>query len=266
MTRIMRLIAAAALAVIGAGHALAADMAVKPLYKAPPPPLPAFTWSGFFIGGHAGYAWGNTAWFQNEVGSGGGIPGFQDASFTEKDWLGGGQAGFNYQLMGSPIVWGIWGDDTAGTIRGAATRCFLDVPGTVQGCSSEIKNFGTLVGRVGYTFNQVMFYALGGWAWAAGVDQANTCLGANCANGVGISNTNYQTVFGYTVGGGVEYAFTPNWSIFAQYNYVDFGRWGENLTNPVTQLAFTENIHQTISVVKFGVNFRFGQPTVTLPP
>src|SRR5580704_9818903 len=108
MIGLKRLIAAAALAVIAAGPAIAADVAARPYLKAPPPPLPAFTWSGLFIGGHAAYAWGNTTWNENELGAGGGPPGFQDASYSEKDWLGGGQAGFNYQLMNSPIVWGIW--------------------------------------------------------------------------------------------------------------------------------------------------------------
>jgi outer membrane immunogenic protein len=264
MMTFKRLIAAAAFAVIAAGPAAAADIAARPLYKAPPP-LPAFTWSGLFIGGHGAYAWGNTKWSENELGTGGGPPGFQDASFTERDWLIGGQAGFNYQLTASPIVWGIWADDSAGKLKSSASSCFPEIAGTVQSCSSTVHNIGTLVGRVGFAFDRTMIYALGGWAWGAGVDQANSCAGAACAVGAGIAGTNFQSIFGYTVGGGIEYAFAGNWSVFAQYNYIDFGTWGENFANPATSLTFTENIRQNISVVKFGINFRFGQPTVTLP-
>jgi opacity protein-like surface antigen len=66
---------------------------------------------------------------------------------------------------------------------------------------------------------------------------------------------------GWTVGGGVEWAFWDNWSAKAEYDFYDFGT--RNLTFPGTIFGVPEvvpgvNIEKTISTVKFGVNYRFG--------
>ena len=86
----------AALALMGAS-ASAADMLVK---KAPPrTPLPVWSWTGFYLGGHLGGAWAKSDWLEDTALSGGGgpFPGFVDASINAAGFLGGAQAGYDYQ-------------------------------------------------------------------------------------------------------------------------------------------------------------------------
>lgn len=94
-----RLFIAAALAVLAATPALAADMLAK---KEPPKPrAPAWTWTGFYVGANFGGGWAKSDWFEDVSGSGGGgPPGFQDASIHASGVLGGGQIGFDWQNDG----------------------------------------------------------------------------------------------------------------------------------------------------------------------
>ena len=69
---------------------------------------------------------------------------------------------------------------------------------------------------------------------------------------------------GWTVGVGLEYALTPNWSVKGEYNYMDFGTERNRFTTvvfPVNSYHDTD-IRQHVSVVKFGVNYRFGGAAV----
>ena len=71
--------------------AMAADIA-RPVYKAPPAgALPVtYDWTGFYIGGHVGYGWAKKDWTDSF--------GLFDVSSNPNGFLGGGQAGFNYQI------------------------------------------------------------------------------------------------------------------------------------------------------------------------
>jgi outer membrane immunogenic protein len=204
------LLTGAALAVLAlATPAFAADMAARgPVYKAAPAVAPLFNWTGFYIGGHGGYGWG-------------------DASGLDTNgWFGGGQIGVNYQFAPN-WVWGVEADISGGKIDGgnAATAAFkTDV-------------FGTARLRLGYTVDRVMFYGTGGLAWA---DSKATL--------VGVSDT--QSNFGWAAGGGIEYAFAPNWSAKIEYIHADYG--SDNYA-----LAPTTSINLKTDTVKFGVNYLF---------
>jgi opacity protein-like surface antigen len=70
---------------------------------------------------------------------------------------------------------------------------------------------------------------------------------------------------GWTVGGGVEYAFLPNWSAFAEYNYIDLGNRNVSLTYSCTgtcsfQNPYTYTVSHNISEFLVGINYRFGLP------
>jgi outer membrane immunogenic protein len=155
------LLTGAALAVLAAATpAFAADMARRPIYKAPPA-APLFNWTGFYVGGHVGYGWG-------------------DAGGLDTDgWFGGGQIGVNYQFAPN-WVWGVEADLSGSGIDGgnAATSRF------------KTDMFGTVRARLGYTVDRVMFYGTGGLAWAdskatlVGVSDSQTNVG--WAAGAGI--------------------------------------------------------------------------------
>jgi outer membrane immunogenic protein len=121
-----------------APSANAADMPVRgPMYKYAPPPAPVFNWSGFYIGAHAGYGFGDFL--------GNDIDGF----------AGGLQVGYNWQFSPN-LVFGIEGDFTASDINGLAFA---------PGFPYHIDYLGTVRGRLGYTWDRTMFYGTGGVAF-----------------------------------------------------------------------------------------------------
>ncbi|WP_438275630.1 outer membrane protein [Nitrobacter sp.] len=220
----MKKILLASVAIIGLSAivpAQAADLAARPYTKAPAyTPAPIYNWTGFYIGGHVGGAFGG----DNNVLA----PGF----FNNNDgvFMGGVQVGYDTQF--SPNwVFGL-----------EANYSFLDT-----GSSFANRGLGSVTGRLGYTWGPALLYVKGGYGWA---DSRFT----NGFSGNGGRD-------GYTVGGGLEYLFTQNWSGKIEYQYYDFGT-----VNVLTVPAFSfRNDEHTIKV---GLNYRFnwGAPTAPLAP
>jgi outer membrane immunogenic protein len=198
------LLTGAALAVLAvATPALAADMAVRgPVYKAPPA-APLFNWTGFYVGGHVGYGWG-------------------DAGGLDTDgWFGGGQIGVNYQFAPN-WVWGVEADISGAGIDGgnsATSRFKTDM-------------FGTVRARLGYTVDRVMFYGTGGLAWAdskatlVGVSDSQTNIG--WALGAGIEyafapNWSAKLEYIHADYGSDDYNIAPTTSIDLKTDTVKFG-------------------------------------------
>lgn len=209
-----------ALVALGAaGPAMAADLAARPYSKAPAvAPAPIYNWTGFYIGGHVGGAFrGNDA---NILGGGGDSGG---------RFLGGGQAGYDFQLAPSWVL-GV-----------EANYSFVATNSVIAD-----RGLGSVTGRLGYTWGPTLLYVKGGYAWA---DSRFT----NGFTGNGGRN-------GYTVGGGLEYLFTQNWSGKIEYQYYDFGTM--NYVTPALLVGGFRNDEHTI---KAGLNYRFnfgGSPVV----
>jgi outer membrane immunogenic protein len=234
--------------------ASAADMLVK---KAPPrAPLPVWSWTGFYIGGHIGGAWAKSDWFEDAAlsGAGGPFPGFQDASISSSSFIGGGQIGYDYQTGWA--VFGIQADaDLAslnGTVRGTGQNCFPQV-GVFQSCAANIKSMGTVTGRVGAAVDRALLYVLGGLAW----EHERLENGALFAAPVLFRSV--TTRDGWTLGAGLEYALAGNWSAFVQYNYMFFGTRDLQFTTALSDglPPETENVRDHINVIKAGINYRF---------
>ena len=120
-------------------------------------------------------------------------------------------------------------------------------------CETNMNWLGTVAGRIGYAFNNVLLYAKGGFAFA-NEDYLQSVTGT----GVVIALSEDETRTGWMVGAGVEYGFTPNWSFKVEYNYMDFGADVSNLVIPGTGVIFTAaDIDQQLHVVKAGINYRF---------
>lgn len=205
-----------ALAVLGfATAASAADMPARNYTKAPPM-VAAYNWTGFYVGLNAGYGWVDT----------GGNPG---------GFVGGGQIGYNWQAIGSPLVLGLEAD-----IQGAD----IDQTETIGGISatSRAKAFGTVRGRIGYAFDRAMIYATGGWAYT------RTSLDLSGPGG-SISSSDWSS--GWTLGGGLEYAFMGPWSAKLEYLHVDSG----DVTLSLAGVPVTGSYD--INVVRAGLNYRF---------
>jgi outer membrane immunogenic protein len=209
----------AALGLIAAGAASAADLPSRKGPVAAPIYAPMFTWTGFYVGANAGYAWGN-------VNAGTfALP--RTVTIGDLDgFTGGVQAGYNYQ-MGQFVV-GLETD-----IQGAD---FSSTNGFGDRVRTEY--FGTVRGRVGVAFDRFMPYVTGGWAYG----NVKTTI-------AGIGSTDKTHTGGYAVGAGLEYAFTNNLSAKLEYMYVDLGE--KSVFNTGVKVG------TDFSIVRAGVNYRF---------
>jgi outer membrane immunogenic protein len=226
-----------------AGPANAADLAVKaaPVYKAPPPVVTYYSWTGCYVGGHVGGLWARKDWTLAPpdpiVGLG---------SHDANSWLGGVQAGCDYQFAGGWVI-GIQGDYAWTEANGSHD----DVDdGTSD--QTRIRSLATVTGRIGYAWDRFLGYVKGGGAWERD-NYDRFILGTNVLDG-----SASETRSGWTVGVGGEYAFTNYLSGFVEYNYYDFGT--RTLTFLTPAGAFNDNIdiRETKSVVRAGLNLRWG--------
>jgi outer membrane immunogenic protein len=196
---------------LASAPAFAADLPVK----APPTaaPAPVFAWTGCYIGIVGGGAWGQS----QHIGAADDpdISGFPISdSFHLSGGLIGGTLGCNFQA--GKVVVGLEGDGSWVSKKGSGLEHdetpFIGTDGWID--STKERWLTTFRGRAGWTFSpQWLVYVTGGFAMA-GIEAT--------VNDVpdGLSFTDRETQFGWTVGGGVEWAFLPNWSLKVEYLYV----------------------------------------------
>ena len=253
-----------------AGSAFAAEPA-----PTPPPVVPVFTWSGVYLGGQVGYAWGqdNVSWSgtANNLGLAGG-------SFGEgqQGVIGGARVGYNIQ----PNPWFVAGIEAS--VDGTSLSKSVGVPladfaGDTFGSMTASSNAGiqgSVRGRLGIAFDRVLIFGTGGVA----VTSFNSTYFDTTGffTGVpGINETLSYTRAGFTFGGGIEYAITDNWSVQAEYRHSNFGHISDYpFANPnafvlpaggyvVAQHYLTEN------QVQVGFAYRFDMmvpPPPVVPP
>lgn len=261
------------------GGARAADMPMK----AAPAPAPAAFWAGSYIGGHLGYGWNDPSASFNPTTFANGIPApavvvnavGTSAPFTlstnPKGLLGGLQVGHNWQS--GAWVYGAELDFTWADMKGDANQGFA-VVATIGGDNGnftgnfhlqrKIDWFGTFRGRLGYGPGPWMVYGTAGLAWGHVKDliELNNVTVQVPANYSAAqlaylrgnpSSSSSTTKIGYTVGGGAEWAFAPNWSLKGEYLYIDLGS--------ASTLAFTgasmTGTRVDMHVARAGVNWRF---------
>ena len=197
-------------------------------------------------------------------------------------FIGGGTLGCNWQPIGSPFVLGLEGEFGYLSLRGQSFDPHTIVTGstpTTVGMSQTVADvlgsakvgdwYGMITGRLGYAFDRVLVYAKGGAAFvptrASVVDSCqNTAIG--CGNWL-ISTGGSNTANTWTVGGGIEWAFAPNWSLKGEYMYIaandnsSFQTCGPVTTPSGTTLAggpfCFNNSFPGIHTAKIGLNFKF---------
>lgn len=229
------LLTGVALAALACGPALAADMPVRrgvPV-KAPPGPamVSGYNWSGMYVGAHVGAGWGDKCFAE---------AGLSDGCHEGDGWLGGGQIGYNWQS--GNVVFGVEFSGSIADITGS----HASVLAADSFYSSDVSSVFMLTGRVGYAFDRLLAYVTGGGAWVR--DRLEYTLVGTGSDSV------RQTRSGWTIGAGLEYAFTPNWSVAAQYNYIDLGE--KNVAFPLA--GFTANTEQDLHLTTVRLNYRFG--------
>ena len=204
--------------------AVAADLSLAPLYKAPPAQVSqAYNWTGFYFGANGGGGWGHSNWSTNATGIG--LSGGQV----------GGTVGYNRQLGNA--VFGVEGDIDWSGLNGTNTT--IGCPG---GCSTSDSWLSTVRGRIGYSFDRVMPYVTGGLA-VGDIRAATPGLAGGTA-----------TNAGWTLGGGIEFALPGNWTAKAEYLRVDLGSF--NCTG--CSALPGDNVSMQQNVIRAGVNYHFG--------
>lgn len=162
---------------------------------------------------------------------------------------GGGTLGCNWQPVGSPFVLGLEGEGGYSELKGSGSselnQQFIS--------SSKIGDWSAAItGRLGYAFDRALFYVKGGAAFVP----VELTVQQTRMNRIGSAS---DTVTTWTVGGGVEWALSPQWSIKAEYLYIGLD---ENLvagwTLPSGDIRSFEGDVDGIHTVKVGLNYRFG--------
>jgi outer membrane immunogenic protein len=244
----------ASAAVVAGGTAFAADLPVKA-------PLPArvapFSWTSCHIGAHVGGGWARSTEFSDPIGANIAPVGSIIQVDNDAGLVGGAQVGCDYQFATNWVI-GVAGDFSWADIDGQTNDPFfagktIGVPLTLH---SRTNFLASATGRIGYAWDNVLLYGKGGVAWSHNKYQVTNFA---CAFLVSCSTGADETRMGWTAGAGVEWAFSPNWSVFAEYNHYGFGGARSlTFTDPaVTSVVFNVETPD-IDVVKVGINFRFG--------
>ncbi len=197
------------------------------------PPVSVFTWTGFYAGLQTGYAWGTADHTYSNGSSGSSDP---------EGWIGGGYGGYNWQS--GNLVLGFEADIEGGNISGT----FSDGAGTFG--SSDLNWQGSLRGRIGIAADRTLFYMTGGWAFGdADVSGSTPILVAPFI----ASGSTSADLSGWTLGGGMEYAVTNNFTVRAEYRYTDFGDVTANFDN------FSVNMPVDVqtSAIRVGAGWKF---------
>ena len=229
--------------------AVAADLPRRaaPMAPAPIAAVPVFTWTGFYAGVNAGYAFGD------ETDNRRRNPFFRVRDNGDGSGLGGAQIGYNMQFC--MFVAGIEADAQAidlDAVYGSDIR-LRGVARRVRGNDDDgVDAFGTVRGRLGLAFDRALVYATGGLAWRT--DEDNDRRFGRLGN-----FRNNDDNIGWTVGGGVEYAFTNNLSAKVEGLYVDFS---ENNDTRRARGLFGRGAPNLgggeFGLVRAGLNYRFG--------
>ena len=252
----------ALVALIVAGPAMAADQGIRA--PAPAYAAPVSDWTGFYVGGHAGYGWGHDPFTDSELPINGGVPGVQvfninPVTITGLDPKGGvygGHFGYNQQ-------WGNWVGglefDISGTgmnasTAGASTGTVTTTTTTISPvfpfnvitttATQQITNtlsrsdsfdliasararLGTLV------WGNTLFYGTGGLAWTRFVSTKNQTqnvfgqAGTTAVSVVTTTGTSVGSIFGWVAGVGSETKiYNSNWLFRVEYLHYDFGDQG----------------------------------------
>jgi outer membrane immunogenic protein len=231
-------VSAAAILLISASAANAADIPVPDVMPIEAPVVDVRDWSGFYIGAHVGYGWADFEFEDPSVsitGLGGlGVPGLSFAVPLEREFeadgvLGGAQAGVDVQF--GSVVAGVLGDiswtDISGEFRSTADLGLGFT--TAEGVSAELDWLGTGRGRLGWAFDRFLIYATGGVAFGEVQSAGDITLFGRVPGTLGpvplgtLTASGEETHVGWTAGAGVEGMLTEHLSAKLEYLYADLG-------------------------------------------
>jgi outer membrane immunogenic protein len=257
--------------------ATAADMPLKA-----PPPVPVWTWDGWYVGANVGYSWGqwgSTSLFNNNFPV---IPGPPivapfNTAFTNsadpdvKGWVGGLHAGRNWQFQN--LVVGLEGDfswsDEKQSRDGSAVATFLIGGNATTLVDAELNSwrllwFSTIRGRLGWANDGWLVYVSGGAAVGRAMYDHTSTVTATVTGAGGTATATVTNAFsesktkwGYAVGVGIEKAFSPSWIGRLEYLYVDLGSYTFLQGTNVNGTQFDTSVRLHDNIVRAGISYLF---------
>lgn len=259
---LLRGVAAMAL-VAAAGSASAADLPNRRGVAMAPPIVapPLFTWTGFYAGLNAGFNLRDnkaaTVGNPTFLTLGASVP--ASLAVGRNGFIGGAQIGYNQQY--GMFVAGVE-TDLQGIGNARRTSAFTGpaLGGITTSASTDTTYLGTLRARLGVTpVDRLLVYATGGLAYGNVRNSVAVSAPGAGALWAGGSDT---TRFGWTIGGGAEYAFDRNWSAKLEYLYYDLGKRTVtgvplNAAATGTGAAYVARFENTGQIVRAGVNYKF---------
>jgi outer membrane immunogenic protein len=216
------------------GASTTAQAADIPVVRKAPAAVIAHNWTGFYVGAHAGYGWGRSTW--TDVA---GLVVDDNTRHNLRGGLAGAQLGYNVQH--GMWVFGIEGDWSWTGISGSSLFDGVDPVET------DVRWLATVTGRIGIAHGAWLPYIRGGVAWAN--ERFTISIPA-----VPRTTETTDTRTGWTLGAGLEYAFTRNWSARIGYDYISLGTARANSGFAGFPLDIKHHLH----VAKLAVNYRFG--------
>ncbi len=280
-----RLLIASVLVIGTVYSAYAADLAHKAPPPPPPPPPPP-SWTGYYIGGNIGYAWGSDSKTSTGIATIGGAaidPG--TATLHPNGGFSGLQSGYNWQFAPTWLI-GFENDFQYGRIKGSdnclvhcgAQNSFPFITYQSFNVTDRLNWFGTVRGRLGYVAGPTLLYVTGGLAYGQIEREANLA-GNNAIPGFGGFSGSYDnttTKVGWTAGGGIEgklatwlpawFGSWTGWSAKAEYLYIDLGHVNDNVNETYASNSgigtFTGAV-RTVSgnmrenIFRVGLNYQF---------
>ncbi len=210
-----------------------------------------FDWTGAYVGVQAGYGWGDSNVDLDDAdGDGPTGPGGDDneiivdaleGNIETDGFLGGLHVGYNFQA--DMLVFGVEGDIEFSDMNGDAdVRMAVDGP-VVGEATKEIDWLGSLRLRTGFAMDRALIYATGGLA-VGGVEFESDVPGAE--------ESNNETAWGWTIGGGLEYAMTDDLTARIEYRYTDL----EDVE--IENALGTASVENDFHAVRAGISWRFG--------
>jgi outer membrane immunogenic protein len=249
------------------GGASAADVYSPGSLKDAPAYVAAPTWNGFYLGINGGGGWtadNNRHQTYSETSGPGDtefVAGYNSPNASGA--FGGGQIGYNWQR--GYYVFGIEADIQGAGINGKnrGSSCILNVDegggceeATPFRATSNLDWFGTVRGRLGLAIDRTFVYSTAGFAFG------------NVKNSISFADRDFtgpsktETLTGYVLGSGVEYAISPTWSVKGEYQYINLG--SQTLHQAETDevgsddFAHSNKIFNSFHTVRIGLNYHIG--------
>jgi outer membrane immunogenic protein len=252
------------------GHLLAGPEAIqsssKEMKETVQQAAEPWNWTGFYVGGRAGYGW-NAGYDTDDPLS---SPSFFNQMAYQRyvdasGFVGGGEVGYNWQfnrrfVLGAETDFSGSDMDGRSNLNGLRSPSGALAPTSYLRMAKDVDWFGTARARLGFLVcPRFLAYGTGGLAYA----HSNTSADVSFTPGVQAHfGSRNGTDVGWTAGGGFEFALAHHWSIKTEYLYVDCGdkrTAAVETINGVPAPPFGEsyNWHIQFHTVTAGLNFKF---------